>query len=126
MGDYAPRMFETNYVNGVNIPPLEVIKDGTLFWKDQLVGFLLGNALSYSLVKNVVKRVWKLKCSITMRYGNVLFFFQFTCPKDRQHILEVGPLIIQGKPFIIITWSPLVEPIKAHVLSIPICVPSVL
>lgn len=93
-GVYTPRKFDIKCVNGVNIPPLEVIEAGTLFWKDQLVGFFLYKSPSFSTVNYHVKRAWKLNGSITMRFDNELFFFQFSCPEDRRRILESNPLII--------------------------------
>lgn len=46
VGVYTPRTFEIKCVDGVMIPHDEVIEVGSLFWKDQLIGFFLDENLS--------------------------------------------------------------------------------
>lgn len=71
-----------------------------------LVGFFLDDSPPFYVVKSYLKKFWRLKGKITMRYDNSLFYFDFACPKDRLQILEAGLVIIMGMPFIATRWPP--------------------
>ena len=49
-GTYVPRVFENVEVDGVLVPPDEVLQAGIDHWSDYLVGFFLDSNPAYHVV----------------------------------------------------------------------------
>lgn len=87
VGSFSPRTFGIIVIDGVNIPPTELIQEGVNHLSEFLVGFFLEFSTPYMEVREQCKRVWNLKDM-----------------KDKLRALETSPLIIEGKSFIVTPW----------------------
>ena len=108
-------------IDGVMIPPDEVILAGTEFWKDHLVGFFLDSSPpSYYMVKEHCARVWHIRGGLQVHMDRNLYYFKFSSPDERLRILSSEHAFIRGKPFIVTSWSPTVDSVRDRVLSVPV------
>lgn len=62
----------------------------------------------------------KPRGGLSVHFDNAMFYFKFSHDNERQRIFESDPILIDGKPFIITTWSSSVDRAKEQVLSIPV------
>lgn len=94
------------------IPHTEVIEAGGFYRKDYLVGFFLDSNHPYHIIKDRCNRVWNPRGGLSVHFDNEIFYFKFLGSYERQCVLDADLILIEGKPFIITTWSPPVD--KAH------------
>ncbi|KAG5552180.1 hypothetical protein RHGRI_010315 [Rhododendron griersonianum] len=104
-------------------PPIEVEECGAERWSDCLVGYFLDKKVSFHLVDNIVKRIWK-KFGIyeVMANDQGFFFFKFGDEGVLQKVMEGGPWHIAGKLMILKKWQPQMVLQKEQLSSIPIWV----
>lgn len=75
-----------------------------------IVGCFVGKRLPFLMVRNFVRRVWKLKGDMYMTlHGDAIFVFKFDSAEDRAATLEHGCLLIARQPFLVKPWSLLIE-----------------
>lgn len=62
------------------------------------------------MVKNIVKRIWKLKGDLNMTlYGDKIFVFEFASSEDRAAALDHGCFFIADQLFVVRPWTLLIE-----------------
>ncbi|KAF5185248.1 hypothetical protein FRX31_025163 [Thalictrum thalictroides] len=72
------------------------------------------------MVREALKRQWKLKADFEMVADKDYFFFKFTLEEDRTTVLEAGPVFIEGRIFIIQPWNDMTEKDRSKINTIPI------
>lgn len=80
------------------------------------MGFFIDSNPAYHLVKVRCSQVWKPGGGLSVHFDNAMFYFKLSRSDERQRILEAYPILIDGKLFIITSWT------KDQVLSIPVWV----
>lgn len=87
-GAFVPRSFDMVSVDGVMIPPPEVIQVGIGYWSKYLVSFFLDTNPYYSVVKDQYHRTWQSKGSLLVHMDNSMFFFKFSRSNECLRILS--------------------------------------
>lgn len=75
-------------------------------WNDYIVGFFLDRPLYFTAVVEHLKRLWKLKGSVKVKFNGTIFTFLLSSGEDKARILRGNPIIMRNKIFIIQEWSP--------------------
>jgi len=109
---YVPKEFKNMEEDGVMVLSPKVQQARMDFWTDYMVGFFLDSNPNYQLVKVRCNQVWKPRGGLSVHYDNYMYFLKFARCEERQRILEADPIIIEGKPFITMTWSPSMDQAK--------------
>ncbi|KAF5180690.1 hypothetical protein FRX31_029722 [Thalictrum thalictroides] len=78
--------------------------------------------LSFSMVKSMVEKKWKLKRVMEMMLDGDFFYFDFSEFEDREAILDDGAFHMLGKLFIISLWSRDIEDNRGQISKIPLWV----
>lgn len=92
-------------------------------YEDWLVGFFVGNKLSFSAVQLDVSKFWKLKKEVSIKlFGDCAFIFEFSDDDDRKQALELGSFLISNKLFTLRPWSHLIEKLIADIKTVPVWV----
>lgn len=102
--------------------PVDVRDAGVAAWSNHLVGFFLGDKLSFTAVANHVKKAWKLKGEVNIKSDNRNFYFSFSNDDDWNMVLKANPIFIRGKMFIITQWNPSFGSAQTQIKSVPIWV----
>ncbi|PIA27373.1 hypothetical protein AQUCO_07800007v1 [Aquilegia coerulea] len=97
-----------NIVDGVIYILDEVIEVGNQEWKDYLVGFFVEKRLPFPVVREALKRQWKLKADFEM--PPVSFFFSTTLTQSNIFIsnslvVASGIIAVDGSAFVGATWD---------------------
>ena len=80
-------------------------------WKDALVIKLLGKTLSYPMIKQKLKNLWRLSGGYdVMNVGNGYFLVKFDSQEDRMRVITEGPWMIQDHYLAVKQWSPSFNP----------------
>lgn len=75
-----------------------------------VIGCFVGKRLAFQLVRNTVKRVWKVKNDFKMTlHDDSIFVFEFDSEEDRASSLEHGCFFIAGQLFVVRPWTLLIE-----------------
>ncbi|KAF5187207.1 Rna exonuclease [Thalictrum thalictroides] len=111
---------DTFVKDGVVEIPESIVEEGVSIWKDYIVGFFIEQRLPYPLVKESLAKQWKIKGSYSMVADRDIFYFKFLDESDRQLVLEIGPIFIGGKLFVVRPWTQEVEKLRKDVKTIPI------
>jgi hypothetical protein len=104
-GKFVPREIQLEFSGDAIVPPADVVQAGNDMWSEYLVGFFLDTPLPYATVLYYLKRVWKLKGSISVKSDGFLFLFKFTNEEDRIRISEADPVVMRNKLFIVKPWD---------------------
>ncbi|KAL5708961.1 hypothetical protein ACHQM5_019702 [Ranunculus cassubicifolius] len=72
------------------------------------------------MVKEKAAKKWQLKGEIEMALDGDMFYFTFTNEEDRQRAVEMGPIYIRDKLFVVRPWTREVEENKGTVKKVPI------
>lgn len=115
-----PVNFINEFVEDALVLPDSVQEASRSIWHDYVVGFFLDEPLSFTVVVQHLKRVWRLKGSIKVKSDGVVFMFLFSCEDDRRMIIQADPIIMRNKLFIVKQWDPTVSNICGSVTSVPI------
>ena len=76
-------------------------------WKDALVIKLLGKSMSYPMIKQKLKHLWRLLGGYdVMNVGNGYFLVKFDFQEDRMKVISEGPWMIQDHYLVVKQWSP--------------------
>jgi hypothetical protein len=121
-GKHSPVCVPLIYDGHVLVPPDNVIKAGNEVWGEYLVGFFLDKPLSYMTVISHLKKIWKLKGSISVKSDGFLFLFNLSCDEDRRKIIESDPIIMRNKLFIVKQWDQTVGNSCSSIRSVPVWV----
>ncbi|PIA41441.1 hypothetical protein AQUCO_02200093v1 [Aquilegia coerulea] len=109
-------------INGIPQVPCEILEQGIKTWSDHLVGYFVEKSLSIQLVKNALQQLWKNTGTFDITSDGELFYLSFADVRDKQKILEKGPINIAGRSFIIRQWTEDVEDHRKKVASLPISI----
>ncbi|KAF5182809.1 zinc ion binding / nucleic acid binding protein [Thalictrum thalictroides] len=112
--------FVPTFVDGHADVPQELIDQGLEVWKDYAVGFFIDRKLPYKLVKDSLTKAWKLGADFEMITDKQLYYFKFVSEEDKRKVIEMGPVFIVGRVFIISNWSPEIEAQRDYITSVPI------
>ncbi|KAF9586869.1 hypothetical protein IFM89_039918 [Coptis chinensis] len=85
-------------------------------------GFFLEKRLPFLIVRDLLRKRWKLKGNFEMVADEELFYFKFSNSDDRNKVLETGSVYISGRCFVISKWSQDIERRRNLVQLIPIWV----
>lgn len=77
----------------------------TKLWNEYLVGFFLGQSISYTIVGNYFSRVWNLTDTIKVMFDTS--FLQFSCVEDKQQIVKADESLSKTKCSPLFNVSPL-------------------
>lgn len=102
------------------VPPEVILAVGKAIWQDYIVGFFLDKPLSFTIVVEFLKKSWKLKGSVKVKFDGGLFLFHLTCEEDRIKILRSDPIFIRNKIFIIQQWSPELGKVRGKIKVVPV------
>ncbi|KAF5190396.1 hypothetical protein FRX31_020016 [Thalictrum thalictroides] len=72
------------------------------------------------MVRDVLKRQWKLMADFEMVADKDYLFFKFTLEEDKTTVLEAGPVFIASRIFIIQPWNDMTERDKSKLNTIPL------
>ncbi|KAF5194777.1 hypothetical protein FRX31_015632 [Thalictrum thalictroides] len=83
-------------------------------------GFFIERRISFPVVREALKRQWKLKADYEMVADKDYFFFKFNLKEDKTTVLDAGPVFIAGRIFILQPWSDMTEKEMSQINTIPI------
>ncbi|KAL5713366.1 hypothetical protein ACHQM5_015447 [Ranunculus cassubicifolius] len=102
--------------------PASVYEKGVQKWRDHIVGFFVDKRVSFLRVQEQLEDKWKLKGKFEMASDIQLFYFKFHNPEDKKSVLELGPIFINRKLFVVLPWSEEVETKRQQINVLPIWV----
>lgn len=71
-GTYTPRSFKADAIDGVFIPPGEVVQVGVKIWFKYFVGFFLDNAALYKVVRITNRKFFIIIFANLIDFGNLI------------------------------------------------------
>ncbi|KAF5208029.1 zinc ion binding / nucleic acid binding protein, partial [Thalictrum thalictroides] len=114
--------YEPCYENGVAKCPIDILEKGDKEWKEYIVGFFMGRRLPYPMVKEALKKQWKVKGNYEIATDEDFFYFKFSNDEDRRVVMDQGPVFIAGRIFILKPWNNSIESQRRQFRSIPLWV----
>lgn len=115
-----PQVILLEYSSDVLMPSKDIISIGNKVWKDFLVGFFLDKPLSYMSILYRLKRVWRLKGEVSVKSNGFLFLLKISSVDDCNRVVEVDPIILRSKLFIIKPWDASVVNSCGTARSVPV------
>ena len=100
--------FELQQAEGkVVVAPLSsVLEQGALRWNCCLVGFILDNKLSFSIVRSIALRMWAREGLYeVLAQGKGFFYFCFSKETGLSAVLEGGLWLIAGRHVFLRRWQ---------------------
>ncbi|GKB51338.1 retrovirus-related pol polyprotein from transposon TNT 1-94 [Tanacetum coccineum] len=90
--------------------PVDVVNAVQNRFANSLVGFFVGKAVAFPLVKNYVTNTWaKFGFQKIMRDEDGFFYFKFASLTGLEQVLEQGPWLIWNTLIILNKWTPDVD-----------------
>lgn len=87
-------------------------------WKKSLIIKVLGKFVSYSMLREKIKTLWKLRDELEpIDLGNHYYLFQFTNKEHYNHVLTGGPWSILGHDLTVQKWKLKFRASEAHIES---------
>ncbi|KAM3342483.1 hypothetical protein P3S68_027449 [Capsicum galapagoense] len=75
------------------------------YWKNSLIGFVVGDTPYQKSMENFVENIWKLvEKPQTLGHDTGYFIFRFNSAEDKDKVLLGGPYTFHNKPFIVQPW----------------------
>ncbi|KAF5178294.1 hypothetical protein FRX31_032118, partial [Thalictrum thalictroides] len=102
--------------------PEKVKEEGAKLWEQHVVGFFLDKKLPFNYVKSAVTNRWKTLREFEIALDGDLYYFKFSTPEDREHVLDEGSFHLAGKLFVIRPWTREVESSRGMIKFVPVWV----
>ena len=84
----------------------------SLPWKEAFVVKILGLFLSFTVMREKFRVIWKLSAMFEiMDVGNCYFMVEFDSPADRDMVIFHGPWMINNRYLEVKKWSPSFNPL---------------
>ncbi|KAL5725828.1 pectinesterase [Ranunculus cassubicifolius] len=112
-------------VNGEPVIHLQSTQFGKIQQKNEglVIGSFVTKRESFEFVQSIVKKAWKPKGKVTMKfYGRKSFSFAFEDEEDKAQALEFGNFHIASQLFLVRPWKLFVEADLKNLETIPIWV----
>ncbi|XP_028553644.1 uncharacterized protein LOC110106669 [Dendrobium catenatum] len=95
------------------------LSEGISLWNLTLVGYSIGQRPYYERLLASMKKLWKLKGSMSLiSLAEGFFLLKFNNLDDYNMIWSGGPWFLLGKPFVLQQWSPKFKPKRDENASI--------
>lgn len=110
------------WVDGMYEVPQAIVDAGINHWSEYTVGFFVDRRLAFPTVRDKLEKIWELQNDFHIAADRDLFYFKFDNPNDKKKVLEMGPVFIAGRIFLVQPWSTQIEEKRTQINIIPIWV----
>ena len=121
----ALQFIKPNMVDGrIKVcPPLEVAEEGSVAWRNTLVGYFVGKKLPFKVVDSIAHKIWgRYGLCEVMSSDNGFFFFKFQNFQDACIVMERGPWHMANRPLVLKHWQPSLPLAREDVNKVPVWV----
>ena len=102
-------------------PPLDVLEEGELRWKNAVVAHFVGRIPNFSAFQKMVNMLWGEHGEVDLKPARQnLFVIQFSNEATRDRVLEAGPWHMQNKPLIVRKWEPGLSTLEFNMAKLPL------